>query len=207
MKKINKKVVICGFMCVVLFFVVGLYILNYILCGKIPLIKKHYSSYDKFREVAASENFPNTILENAKNIKYYSYSLLGTEAYAIAFTVNSESFDSMKKEAENYYRAYVDEEVRMTKENNWNYTMVSDNHVEFDYGGKRYYNEIMNDDILDNNKYAFLKSLSTTDLREYEIVGYYRSGNNSKVVSDGVLASEENRQLIYFYHSYVNTVH
>ena len=167
--------------------------------GSFIYVDTHFASYDKFKKVTGAVDFPNELPKDAEKIKYYAYRVLGKESYAVAFSVGEDTFKSLKQDVEFEYKGYIDKNMGSEKNIKSNFKIVSENYIEGYSGYIVYYDKPMDDTIINNKHYSFLKSLIKDDLNNYRVVGYYNGGLDKHIISSGVLANEETRELVYFY--------
>lgn len=199
-KKNQIKIMVMAVVCTVLGFIILLNVINFFVFGGPIQFRKHFVSYDDFIKNAYGSAFPSSLPEGARDVEYYSYSVLGSKSYAVAFSTDADIYENMKTEAEGIYKKYVDKAIELDNNQELRCEIIDDNYVEYSWGEKDYYNKTMNSDIDNNKDYKFLKSLAKKELGEYRIVGYSFSGGLSRVNGGGVLANEEDCRLIYFFH-------
>lgn len=218
-KKKNIICIICA-MAVIIICVVGvtlMYIAGPYIIENLPHKKTNFKTYEEF-SVHKKQYYPDRLPDDATEIKYYYYYAFNIHADAVAFSVKKDDYELMKSEAEEWFKKYVEADIGRNapqtsitnmgnisniKYNNGNFQEVSsikDYYIEYIDGRKEYYDMSMNEDILRNEDYSFLKSLNIGDLSDYLIVGYIYSGDEKDEITQCVLANDNTRRLVYFYY-------
>lgn len=162
-----------------------------------PRTKINFNNYDEFKECNVSY-FPDKLPANSSDIKYYYHYSLLNEKYAVAVTTDKDNYELMKSSAEEYFKKDIEADIARYNEIS-NRKVTIDNYKTASIAENKFYNEPINDNVLLNSNYKFIKSLAVDELSEYSIVGYIYSDYDSW--GKGVLSNDETNRLVYFYYS------